>query len=298
MNFLFTCLLLFLSTIASAVNPTHELTSNDFKAPPTRNISIGWEMTETLLSLGITPVGMADKEGYNSWVTIPKLPVGIEDVGARNEPNLELLTNLKPDLILISSHLAPALKKLGNIAPTMIYDVYSDTKTPYKNAQELTLKLGEILGKKQEAKNIINTTQTLLKKNGALIRAANPNMNPLMFVRFIDNSTLHFEGSGSLIQDTVNEMGLHNEWQNKTNFWGFSTVELAKIAEHQQANIVLLQSINKSELDKFLSSPLWQAMAFTRQNKVYQLPPVWNYGGLLAVGRLSNQLINMLAPQQ
>jgi len=297
MKFLFTYLVLLFSSVVSATNLAHEFTSNDFRTPPKKIISIGWEMTETLLSLGITPVGMADKEGYNQWVASPELPIGIEDVGARNEPNLELISNLKPDLILISSSLTPAYNKLNNIAPTMIYDVYSKKKTPYQNAQSLTLKLGEILGKEHEAKQIVAKTQTLLKKNGERIRATNPNMDPLLFVRFVDDSTLQFQGTGSLIQDTIQEMGLKNEWQEETNFWGFSTVELAKIAEHQQANIVLLQSIKKSEQEAFLNSPLWQAMAFTRQHKVHKLPPVWSYGGLLAVERFSNQLVYMLAPQ-
>ena len=293
---LFICLALFISTLVSAANSS-EITPSDFTTPPKRIISIGWDMTETLLSLGVTPIGMADKEGYTAWVASPKLPEGIEDVGARNEPSLELLTSLKPDLILISTHLAPAIKKLGNIAPTLIYDVYSDKRTPYKNAQELTLKLGDILGKEKEAQKIIADTHALLKQNGALIKAAHPQLDPLLFVRFVDSSTLHFEGTGSLIQDTINEMDLQNEWQGSTSFWGFSTVELAKIAEHQQANVVLLQSTKPTEFDKFQRSPLWQAMAFTRQNKVHTLPPVWNYGGLLAVQRLSNQLVDIFAAQ-
>jgi len=282
----------------AAANPiTHELTASDFATPPKRIISIDWATTETLISLGVTPLGIADIKGYQQWVIRPTLPKGILDVGARNEPNLELISSLKPDLILISSSLSPAYDKLSKIAPTIMYNVYNEEKTPLKNVQALTLKLGNILGKRQAAAKLIAHTQTLLRKNGETIRAAHPNLDPLLFVRIVDNSTLHFQGKGSLINDTIHAMGLKNEWHGKTNFWGFSTVEIAKIAEHQQANVFLLQSVKKAEKEKFLNSPLWQAMAFSQQHKVYELPPIWSYGGLLAAQRFSNQLVNLLTEQ-
>ena len=283
--------------LASATPVTHELTASDFSTPPKRIISIDWATTETLLSLNVTPVGMADMEGYKQWVISPTLPSGITDVGARNEPNLELISELKPDLILISSGLAAAYDKLNKIAPTIMFNVYNDDKTPLKNVQTLTLKLGKILDKRQAAEKLVAHTQILLRKNGDKIRAAKPSIDPLLFVRIIDNSTLHFQGKGSLINDTIHAMGLNNEWHGKTNLWGFSNVEIAKIAEHQQANVFLLQSVKKSEKKKLLHSPLWQAMAFSQQNKVYELPPTWNYGGLLAAQRFSNQLVNLLTKQ-
>lgn len=297
MTYLFVCLSLFVSSLAAASPAIHELTSDDFTTQPKRVIAIDWATTETLLSLGITPVGMADMEGYKQWVISPTLPAGITDVGARNEPNLELISELKPDLILINSGLAPAYDKLSKIAPTIMYNVYNEDKTPLKSVQALTLKLGNILGKHETAARLIARTQTLLRKNGDTIRAAQPTIDPLLFVRIIDNSTLHFQGKGSLINDTIHAMGLKNEWHGKTNFWGFSTVEIAKIAEHQQANIFLLQSVKKAEKKKFVNSPLWQAMAFSQQNKVYELPPIWSYGGLLAAQRFSNELVTLLTKQ-
>ncbi|REG83664.1 ABC transporter substrate-binding protein [Marinomonas pollencensis] len=296
MKYLFVCLSLLFSGIAAA-EQAHELTDSDFTTPPKRIISIEWATTETLLSLGVTPVGMADMDGYKQWVIKPALPAGIADVGARNEPNLELISELKPDLILISKRLAPAYDKLSQIAPTIMFNVYNDEKTPLKNVQTLTLKLGKVLGKSQTAANLIARTQTLLRKNGDKIRAAHPAIDPLLFVRIVDNSTLHFQGKGSLIHDTIHAMGLKNEWHGKTNFWGFSSVEIAKVAEHQQANIFLLQSVKKAEKQKLLNSPLWQAMAFSQQHKVYELPPIWSYGGLLAAQRFSNQLVNLLTKQ-
>jgi len=56
-------------------------------------------------------------------------------------------------------------------------------------------------------------------------------------------------------------MGLKSKWHDKTNFWGFSTVEMERIAEHQQANVFLLQSVKESTswlLSGVMASCWWQ----------------------------------------
>ncbi|MFA0173102.1 ABC transporter substrate-binding protein, partial [Vibrio splendidus] len=114
-----------------------------------------WALTETVLSLGVELQGVADAQGYQQWVVKPALNADVTDVGSRREPNLELLTELKPDVILISEHMAAAYHQLNKIAPVLVYSVYSKKKQPLESATSVTLSLGKLFNKAQRAQQVL-----------------------------------------------------------------------------------------------------------------------------------------------
>jgi len=52
---------------------TAAMMSASVNASP-RILSLDWTQTETLLALGVTPVAVAQKADYNSWVKAPPIP--------------------------------------------------------------------------------------------------------------------------------------------------------------------------------------------------------------------------------
>lgn len=89
-------------------------------------------------------------------------------------------------------------------------------------------------------------------------------------------------------------MGLKNDWQEQTNLWGFSTTGTERLAEHQQANVMIFGPLTEEERKQLTQSPLWQAMAFTRTDSVYELPTIWTFGGLIAAQRFSDNITELL----
>lgn len=92
---------------------------NSGKIDVSRVVTLEWLPTELLLALGVTPYGVADTHNYRLWVEDPKLPASVIDVGQRTEPNLELLQQMAPSLILMSQGFGPSPEKLAPIAPSM-----------------------------------------------------------------------------------------------------------------------------------------------------------------------------------
>ncbi len=84
---------------------------------PQRVVATRWLPAELLLALGVTPYGVADIPNYRLWVNEPALPDSVIDVGLRTEPNLELLTQMKPSFIVWSAGYGPSPEKLARIAP-------------------------------------------------------------------------------------------------------------------------------------------------------------------------------------
>lgn len=92
---------------------------------PQRIVALEWLPVELLLALGITPYGIADIPNYKLWVSEPPLPDSVIDVGLRTEPNLELLTEMKPSFLLWSAGYGPSPEKLARIA--LVGDLTSAT---------------------------------------------------------------------------------------------------------------------------------------------------------------------------
>ena len=89
-------------------------------------VALEWLYAEDVLALGVQPVGIADIEGMKQWVNIPvEIGSDVTDVGTRQEPNLELIASLKPDLIIgLKSNLEAGFETYNSIAPTLVFDPY------------------------------------------------------------------------------------------------------------------------------------------------------------------------------
>lgn len=272
----------------------HEMGVASFESTPQKVVALDWALTETVLSLGVKLDGVADSKGYQQWVVEPTLNTDATDVGSRREPNLELLTELKPDVILISQHMATAYEQLDRIAPVLVFSIYGEDKQPIKAAQSITLSLGKLFNKEQQAQEVIAQTNKRLNDNGDKIRSAGKSDKPLLFARFINDKTLRIHSQGSLAQATIESMGLRNDWNEQTNLWGFTTTGTEKLAEHQRTNVMLFGPLKPEQREALTQSPLWQAMEFTRTDSVYELPAIWTFGGLIAAQRFSNHITEQL----
>ena len=58
---------------------------------------------------------------YNLWVNEPKLPDSVIDIGLRTEPNLELLTQMKPSFLFWSVGYGPSEETMARIAPGAVF---------------------------------------------------------------------------------------------------------------------------------------------------------------------------------
>ncbi|WP_428771579.1 iron-siderophore ABC transporter substrate-binding protein [Vibrio sp.] len=283
---------------AHALEIKHEMGVASFAATPNKVVALDWVLAETVLSLGVELQGVADAKGYQQWVVEPALNPEVTDVGSRREPNLELITELRPDVILISQHMAAAYPQLSKIAPVLVFSVYSDNKHPLNAAKSITLSLGKLFDQQSLAQQVILQTEQRLVANGDKLRAAGKAEKPLIFARFINDKTLRIHSQGSLAHATIEAMGLRNDWREPTNLWGFTTTGTEKLAEHQQTSVMMFGPLKPQQRSQLTQSPLWQAMAFTRNNAVYELPAIWTFGGLIAAQRFSDHIAEQLIARQ
>lgn len=106
-----------------------------------RIISLEWRPTELLMALGVPPMGAAELYNYGLWVGEPALPASTVDVGLRTEPNIELIIQMKPSLMLYSSGYGPSVNTLNKIAPSMGFAFSDDRGKPLTVARESLMQL-------------------------------------------------------------------------------------------------------------------------------------------------------------
>lgn len=108
---------------------THAMGETIIKGTPQRIVVLTNQGTESLLALGIKPVG-----AVKSWIGEPWFDhikdqmSGVEVVGDEVQPNIELIASLKPDLILGTKVRQEKIyAQLSSIAPTVFTENLGDS---------------------------------------------------------------------------------------------------------------------------------------------------------------------------
>ncbi|OME77484.1 ABC transporter substrate-binding protein [Paenibacillus sp. FSL A5-0031] len=108
---------------------THAMGETVVKGTPAKIVVLTTQGTETLLALGIKPVGAVQSWIGDPWYDhIKDQMEGIEVIGDETQPNLELIANLQPDLILGTKVRQEAIyDQLNAIAPTVLTENLGDS---------------------------------------------------------------------------------------------------------------------------------------------------------------------------
>ncbi|MFG6653480.1 Fe(3+)-hydroxamate ABC transporter substrate-binding protein FhuD [Scandinavium sp. M-37] len=257
----------------------------------TRIVALEWLPVELLLALGITPYGVADIPNYTLWVNEPALPASVIDVGLRTEPNLELLTEMKPSYMVWSAGYGPSADKLARIAPGRGFN-FSDGKNPLANARQSLVEMGQLLGREQQAQAHLNHFDEFVAQHKP--RFAARGARPLLMITLLDARHVLVFGPNCLFQQILDDYGIVNAWQGDTNFWGSQVVGIDRLGEFKDVDVICFDHGNETEMRKLIATPLWQAMPFVRQKRFQRVPAVWFYGATLSVMNFIRILDNAL----
>ncbi|OVZ79720.1 Fe(3+)-hydroxamate ABC transporter substrate-binding protein FhuD [Yersinia kristensenii] len=248
-----------------------------------RIVALEWLPAELLLALGVTPYGVADTHNYRLWVEEPVLPASVIDVGQRTEPNLELLQQMAPSLILMSEGFGPSPEKLAPIAPSMSFAFSQQRSSPLAVGKSSLRALGQRLGLEAAAEQHLADFNHFMQV--ARQRIFNAQNTSLLMFSLLDSRHALVIGQGSLFQDVLNELNIKNAWQGETNFWGSAVVGIERLATVKPERAMCFVQGNSEILQQVTRTPLWQSMSFVRQSQLQILPAVWFYGATLSAMR-------------
>ena len=259
-----------------------------------RIVALEWLPVELMLALGVTPYGVADIPNYRMWVNEPVLPDSVIDVGLRTEPNLELLTQMKPSMLVWSAGYGPSPKILARIAPGRSF-AFSDGKQPLEQARRSLLEMADLLNKQDVAHRHLAEFDAYI--DSLKPRFAQRGERPLLMMSLLDSRHMLVFGPNCLFQEILDRLGVKNAWQGETNFWGSTVVGIDRLAAYKDVDVLCFDHGNEADMRRLATTPLWQAMPFVRANRVQNVPAVWFYGATLSAMNFARILDNALGGQ-
>ena len=257
---------------------------------PQRIVALEWLPVELMMALGVTPYGVADIPNYNLWVNEPKLPDSVIDVGLRTEPNLELLTQMKPSMLVWSAGYGPSPEILARIAPGRSF-AFSDGKQPLAQARRSLLEMAEMLDKQAVAQRHLAEFDAFI--DGLKPRFKQRGDRPLLMVSLLDPRHMLVFGPNCLFQEVLDRLGVKNAWQGETNFWGSTAVGIDRLAAYKDVDVLCFDHGNAAQMSQLAATPLWQAMPFVREGRFQRVPAVWFYGATLSAMHFARVLADV-----
>jgi iron complex transport system substrate-binding protein len=275
---------------APAVSRTikHAMGETSVPANPQRVVVLDTAELDSALALGVTPVGAVtvfadgDFQGYLKPQTST-----VKKVGTIEQPNLESIAALKPDLILSSKlRHEKIFPQLSQIAPTVFTDAVGVT---WRENLQLH---AEALGRRAQAEALLTTYRARLEELKAKL-GPRRERTPVSILRsFPDHVRLYQKASfiGTVLQDA----GLPRPpAQDKDAFAEQVRTKEAIPAMDGDVIFVLHYSADKgSVLKDWMADPLWQNLKGVKASTIYEVADdTWALGiGILAANRVIDDL--------
>lgn len=265
---------------------------------PRRLVTLEWLATEIALLLGERPVGVADLDGYHRWVSIENDGlVDAIDVGGRQQPSMEALNRLRPDLILSSALRHRALEQqLSEIAPTRLLDDQPQDGDLLAAVYTATKAAGEALGRSEAANGLLADFDRKLADIAANITDSKLGGQPVLIAQPLPGvPRLRIFTSNSAVMQMFVRAGFAAALDLPAEPFGFSTIGLEGLAALDgKSKLILLADEAPVELE---NSALWPMLPVVASGGMVPVGlPSWPFGGPASLlGLATNAIAKMRA---
>jgi len=257
-------------------------------------IAIDWTHAETLLALGVTPIGVAQKKDYNTWVKEPSIPEKVKDIGLRTQPNLELISELKPRQIFISPMFSVLKTPLQRISPVTNIALYKKGNVNWQAMETMTRELALQVNASEKAESFIEQQRHYIVE---LKKQIPKNSPPVLMVQFMDANHLRVFGKNSLYETATHELGIENAWKKHTNQWGFSLITINDLVGIK-ARMIIIKPFPIGTERALDNNKIWQLINQASHYPTIKMPAVWSFGGLASTTRFAHLFVEAITSSQ
>ncbi|MGL5150863.1 MAG: ABC transporter substrate-binding protein [Clostridium sp.] len=226
------------------------------ESEPKKIISVGPNVTEMIFALGKGDLLV----GRTKYCDYPEEALKVQEIGSLLTPNIELIAELKPDLVIASTHFKEeAAKKLEelNIKTIVLYSeenfdgVYSSIET-----------LGKILNSNEKASEIVKGMKAKVASVQEKVKGLEaPSMYYVVGYGQKDSTA----GGDTFIGQMI-EMAGGNNIAKDSKGWGFSKEALAE----KNPSMIVLSKYNDTKA-AFTTTDFYKGLPAVKDGKVYEI---------------------------
>ncbi|MGA5203692.1 iron-siderophore ABC transporter substrate-binding protein [Streptomyces variegatus] len=261
----------------------------ELDSPAEKVVATEWNEVESLITLGVDPVGVADVKGYKTWDTAVPLKNEPKDIGTRGEPSMDTIASLSPDLIVASSDLPDAaVKQLRKIAPVLEIksaDASDQVGQMFKNLDLIA----EATGTTDKAATARKNFEAKVAEGKKALADAKLDGTDIAFADGYVTSnqvSLRPYTSGSLIGAVNEQLGLKNAWKVKGDpAYGLGTTDVEGLtALPEDVRFAYIGNDGDKASNPFSGqlkkNAVWTSLPFVKADRVHRLPDgIWMFGG-------------------
>ncbi len=295
------------SEAAYPVTIEHALGETTLEEKPERIVVLEWVYGENLLALGLEPVGMADIEGYNAWVNVePELSADVVDVGTRQEPSLEEIARLEPDLIISASFRHEAIQsELENIAPTVMFNPYPEEgeQDQYEEMVTTFETMATALGEEEKAAEVLGNLESTYEEVAAGIEESENAGNGFVLSQAFsanETATLRLFTDNAMAVQILENVGMSNAFDGSDfELYGYSETSVESLQPYQDANFIyIVQDEDNVFENQLAGNSVWEGLSFVEEERTYALPgDTWVFGGPLAAEVFAEEILQLFSEE-
>ena len=243
----------------------HDFGTTELKKAPKRIVILDNLYGEILDPLDITPVGattgQADSQEFSTLFKKQYKDAKVVSVGWQANPDLDKISELKPDLILMTGEQEDLYDELSEIAPTVGYQINTDENWDY---HETSLKVAEIFDKRDEMKKDLDRLDAREAVFAENVKAKFGDQK-LMYLRVTDNDIRYYAyGHFGYLYDTYH----FNRAETFNPDDMFQVIDPDKLKDINP-DLLIVQADSQELLDnKLKNTPVWTSLKAVQNNKV------------------------------
>ncbi|KOO14907.1 iron-dicitrate transporter substrate-binding subunit [Vibrio xuii] len=256
---------------------------------PTRVVALEYSFVDALASVGVSPVGVADDKDVNRILKSIRDQISPwTSVGMRPQPSLEIIAQLKPDLIIadVQRH-SPAYDDLSRIAPTLILKSRGEN---YQENLEAALKIGIVLNKQAEMKQRISQHKSLM----AEYKTKFSSQQTMQFA-VVTQKGMWMHGPESYAGSVLTNLGIQSPMPQETEK-AYVEVSLEQLLKVNPDWLLLGPYSDETIADTWKQNPLFNLLNSQKQQQIIKVSPqVWSLNrGMNAAEEIAQNLDTIL----
>jgi iron complex transport system substrate-binding protein len=269
------------------------------KAPATRVVGLEWGEVEMLVSLGVMPVGVADTEGYATWVTAATLDASVKDVGTRGEPSVDAVVALQPDLVVMEAERdSTVVTQLEKYVPVIVTKGSDATDNLGRMRTDLEM-IAAAVGKGDKARALLAEFDAALAEGKKKIADAGAAGQPFAIADgWQEGSTVNIRmfGQGALVSQLGIRLGLTNAWNGKVDeVWGLGQTDVEGLTALTSPDVRFFYNASDG-IDVFAQglagNAIWTSLPFVQRKRLHKMPDgIWTFGWTLSARQYIDQLV-------
>ncbi len=252
----------------------HALGATRIERTPARVVTLDTGELDTMVELGIKPVGVVDygADGLPAYFD-PKEIEGVEVVGTIDEPNLEAIARLRPDLIVSSKLRHEKLYgQLSQIAPTVFAE---RPGVAWKQNFQL---FAQAVGKEGQAAETVRRYEQRVRALNETLPVPRPAVS---VTRIMADGNIRLYQRANFLGLLLTDLGFPRpKSQNIDDFAAEVSLEQLDQADGDAIILAVFDATKNTHDEGVTSSPVWKQLSGVKAGSVHTVDDQTWIGGI------------------